>query len=104
MAVCECCGNQIKAAALKDEIANASPLLTSALEVLASRPGRFFTAFEIADHVYRHDQDGGPGNTSICINRLFFRHMGVIAMAGLSVATRKGPSGGYRLVKAEVAE
>lgn len=88
---------------MRDELRNASKLLGDALEFLASNPNRHFSAYEIADKIYRDYQNGGPVNVSICILSLFKRHRKVIQEAGLSVVGRKGRGGGYRLMVAGVA-
>lgn len=103
MAVCECCGEKIKDAALRDEIYNASRLLASALELLAENPGRIVNAYQISERIYQHKPDGGAENVSICVSQLFRRHSAVIKRCGLSVSTKKGHGGGYSLTLATVA-
>ena len=103
MAVCECCGAKITAAAMRDEIRNKSQILADAVEFLGRHPGKISTSLEIAAFIYRDRRCGGPSEASVCVSLMFKRYHAFLRSVGISVCVIKGRNGGYKISSQEVA-
>lgn len=100
---CPCCGAPVRGLSPQDAAKTLPPTLALIVRFLATRPGLYVPAEEIAAAVWSGDPNGGPENATSSIGNAIQYGRPKLRRVGLDIVGRVGASGGRKLVQLEDA-